>query len=115
MTALALALASWSRAVAEPEFNRLALAEYRDRLQGGFAGQMAGVVYGAPHEFHFEGSMAPEWMLTEFSAGLLRGGREEDGSGEAVLMIPAQSPKALPLERWPYDVPADAVALPETK
>lgn len=38
---------------------RLPLAVYRDKMQGGWLGQMAGVGWGAPTEFKFKAAMIP--------------------------------------------------------
>lgn len=56
----------------------IGLAQYRDRLAGGFVGQMAGVVYGAPFEFRFEGTTVPGWMLPEWKPRMLRGALTQD-------------------------------------
>ena len=39
-------------------------------------------------------------------------GHVDDSSGEDVWMIPDRAPEALPLEQWPYDMPAESVPLP---
>ena len=57
---------------------KISVSDYRDRLKGGFVGQMAGVVYAAPYEFKFEGSIAPEWMLTGWSPAMMPGALIQD-------------------------------------
>lgn len=46
------------RAEAEPE--RLSRSELRNKIRGGWAGQMIGVAYGAPTEFHARGKILVE-------------------------------------------------------
>lgn len=56
----------------------LPIKEYEDKLAGGFVGQMAGVVYGAPFEFKFEGQTVPEFLLPEWSPPMLAGALVQD-------------------------------------
>lgn len=56
------------------EFRRLPLAEYRDKMEAAWLGQMAGVGWGGPTEFHAQGRILredemPEWrpdMINQF-------------------------------------------------
>jgi hypothetical protein len=63
--ALAVALTLPLQARSKPETRRLPLAELRDRIAGGWAGQMIGVSFGAPTEFRFLAKMnegdLPNW------------------------------------------------------
>ena len=50
---------------------RIPLAELRDKIEGGWAGQMIGVSYGAPTEFRFNeqmisGDKLPVWKPEVF-------------------------------------------------
>jgi hypothetical protein len=62
--AAALGLLALAAAIAVPQgrqFREISLAELRDKIEGGWAGQMIGVSYGAPTEFrHLEKILAPE-------------------------------------------------------
>jgi hypothetical protein len=42
------------------EFRKISLEEYRSKMQAGWLGQMAGVGWGAPSEFRFNGMIIPE-------------------------------------------------------
>lgn len=44
----------------EPEFRYLSVEEYRDKMKGGWVGQIAGVCWGAPTEFKFVDRIIPE-------------------------------------------------------
>jgi hypothetical protein len=44
----------------EPKFRRLSLEDYRDKMAGGWIGQMAGVGWGGPTEFRWQGEIIPE-------------------------------------------------------
>jgi hypothetical protein len=54
-----LCLAVCASATAQ-EFRRISVKEYRDKMQGGWIGQMAGVGWGMPTEFKFMGVIIPE-------------------------------------------------------
>lgn len=41
-------------------FRRLSISEYRDKMKGGWVGQIAGVVWGAPTEFKWVDKIIPE-------------------------------------------------------
>ena len=41
------------------EFRRLAIDDYRDKMAGGWIGQMAGVGWGGPTEFKWRGEIIP--------------------------------------------------------
>jgi hypothetical protein len=45
----------------------VSLTELRDKIQGGWAGQMIGVSYGAPTEFRFREQIIPEDKLPEWT------------------------------------------------
>lgn len=42
------------------QYQKISLAEYRDKMKGGWIGQMAGVCWGAPTEFRYNGRIIPE-------------------------------------------------------
>lgn len=46
--------------VAAEKTRRLSLREYRDKMMGGWVGQMVGVAWGAPTEFKFKDRIIPE-------------------------------------------------------
>lgn len=56
----ALCLATATGFTAERKFRRLSVAEFRDKMQGAWLGQMIGVGWGAPTEFKFKGEIIPE-------------------------------------------------------
>ena len=41
------------------EIRKLPVAEYLDKMKAGWIGQMAGVGWGAPTEFHWQGKIVP--------------------------------------------------------
>ncbi len=63
-----------SRTIRGEEFRRLPLAEYRDKMEAAWLGQMAGVGWGGPTEFHAQGRILredemPAWkpeMINQF-------------------------------------------------
>jgi hypothetical protein len=42
------------------DFREISVKDYRDKMKGGWIGQIAGVCWGAPTEFRFKGSIIPE-------------------------------------------------------
>jgi hypothetical protein len=56
----------------------LPLSEYRDKLKGGFVGQMAGVTYGFPYEFKFQGFTVPEFLMHDWNPEMIRGSVGQD-------------------------------------
>lgn len=47
--------------------SRISLEELRDRIRGGWAGQMIGVSFGAPTEFRYNGRIIPKEELPKWS------------------------------------------------
>ena len=51
-----------------PAMREISLSDLRDKIQGGWAGQMIGVSYGAPTEFHHLNAIAPEDKIPAWHA-----------------------------------------------
>ena len=49
----------------------ISLDEFRDRMEGAWIGQSAGVAYGWPTEFRWNGSIAPEEQMPKWKPGLI--------------------------------------------
>ncbi len=60
MSAVLVAIALIAAAPAQRE---ISLADLRDKIEGGWAGQMIGVSFGAPTEFRYVGEIIPEEKL----------------------------------------------------
>ena len=58
-------------AVAQDAVRELTVDEYRSRMTAGWIGQMAGVGWGAPTEFRFNGRMVPESEMPEWKPELV--------------------------------------------
>jgi len=56
----------------------LTLENYRDKLKGGFVGQMAGVTFAAPYEFRADGFTLPEYLIHEWRPGMIEGALAQD-------------------------------------
>jgi hypothetical protein len=52
--------------------------ELRDKIEGGWAGQMIGVSYGAPTEFRFRQAMVPEERLPKWRPEMVAGALDQD-------------------------------------
>ncbi len=60
------------------EFRRLPVSEYRDRMAAGWIGQMAGVGWGAPTEFKFNGEIIPEAKVPQWTPGMINQFNQDD-------------------------------------
>jgi hypothetical protein len=58
-----LALLWVTTAQAQTPSRSISLSDLRDRIEGGWAGQMIGVSFGAPTEFRYKGQIAPKDKL----------------------------------------------------
>jgi hypothetical protein len=53
-------------------------ADLRDKIEGGWAGQMIGVSYGAPTEFRFKGQLVPVDRLTKWKPEMVSNSLDQD-------------------------------------
>jgi len=52
--------------------NILTTAQLKDKIKGGWAGQTIGVVYGAPVEFKYQGSIIPDYQIIPWREGYVK-------------------------------------------
>lgn len=64
--------------VAGAEFRRLALSEYRDKMAGGWIGQMVGVGWGGPTEFHSRGEIMPAEKVPKWRPAMVNQFHQDD-------------------------------------
>jgi len=77
--AVIVCLFLWSGAMAGPEeYRRLSLDEYVDRMKAGWIGQMAGVGWGGPTEFHFQGKIIPEGEMPAWRPEMINQFNQDD-------------------------------------
>jgi len=67
-----------STAYAEEDFRTLTLDEYRDRMVAAWVGQMAGVGWGGPTEFNFNGRIVPESDFPSWKPELINQFEQDD-------------------------------------
>ena len=60
------------------EFRRLPLAEYRDKMAGGWIGQMVGVGWGGPTEFHSRGEIMPAEKVPKWRPAMVNQFHQDD-------------------------------------
>lgn len=53
------------------EFRRISVEAYRDKMKGGWVGQIAGVVWGAPTEFKYEDKIIPEDVMPKWKPDMI--------------------------------------------
>ena len=61
-----------------PTERRIPLKEYRDRMTAGWIGQMAGVGWGFPTEFQFNGVIIPEDKVPEWDPDMVNVFNQDD-------------------------------------
>ncbi len=60
------------------KFRRISVEDYVDKMKGGWIGQMAGVGWGAPTEFHFKGEIIPEDKMPKWRPELINQFHQDD-------------------------------------
>ena len=63
---------------ASAQERRLAVDEYRDRMKGGWIGQIIGVAWGAPTEFKWNDKVIPEDQVPKWSPGMINNAFGQD-------------------------------------
>jgi hypothetical protein len=65
-------------AVGALEAATLDINTYKDKLRGGWVGQMAGVMWGWPTEFFYQGTMMPESRIPTWNPESINGAYDQD-------------------------------------
>ena len=60
------------------EVRRLSLDDYRDKMKAGWLGQMAGVAWGAPTEFKWQGAIIPADQMPKWQPDTINGSFGQD-------------------------------------
>ena len=74
----ALALLSVIALSQDQSVREITRQELRDKIEGGWAGQMIGVSYGAPTEFRFRQAMVPEDRLPKWKPEMVSNALDQD-------------------------------------
>ena len=77
LSVLAPLLIMASTSLAQSE-RRLSVDEYRDRMKGGWIGQIIGVVWGAPTEFKWNDKVVPEDQVPKWAGGMINNAFGQD-------------------------------------
>ncbi len=78
------------------KFSRISVDEYRDKMAAGWIGQMAGVGWGAPTEFRFNGRIIPKNKVPRWKPELINQFKQDDIYVEMTFLAT--------LERYGFDV-----------
>lgn len=73
-----LVICAWAAAADEPQVRRLSLADYRDKMAGGWIGQMAGVGWGGPTEFRWKGEIIPADQMPQWKPAMINQFHQDD-------------------------------------
>ncbi len=60
------------------EYRRLPVGQYRDKMAAGWVGQMAGVGWGAPTEFHWQGEIIPADKIPAWKPQMVNQFQQDD-------------------------------------
>jgi hypothetical protein len=78
VTAVAVLIFSAALAQKNPPIRRVAVRMLKDKIAGGWAGQMIGVSYGAPTEFRYRNQIIPEDKLPVWKDDLVKNALNQD-------------------------------------
>ncbi len=78
LVAVLMFVISLSSCGSKNDFRRLSVAEYQSKMKAGWLGQMAGVGWGAPTEFHFNGLIIPEDKVPAWEPQMLNQQYQDD-------------------------------------
>jgi hypothetical protein len=78
VTALLILSFAWIGQSAPNDEKRISLADLRDKIEGGWAGQMIGVSYGAPTEFRYRNELIPEDQLPKWTGDKISNALNQD-------------------------------------
>jgi len=93
-----LGASTWLASVAgAAEFRRLPVAKYRDKMAGGWIGQMAGVGWGGPTEFHAKAQIMPASEIPQWKPEMINQFGQDDIYVEMTFLRT--------LELYGFDVP----------
>lgn len=68
----------WTAFTASNNEKRISMADLRDKIEGGWAGQMIGVSYGAPTEFRYRNELIPEDKLPAWTENKVTNALNQD-------------------------------------
>ncbi len=71
---------------AEPKYRQLGVEEYINKMKAGWVGQMAGVGWGAPTEFRWQGSIVPEDKIPQWKPETINQFNQDDISVEMTFL-----------------------------
>jgi hypothetical protein len=78
LSAIVFSVACRAAEAAKPQFRRLTVKEYRDKMTAGWLGQIAGVSLGAPTEFKYSGKIIPELEMPKWQPRLINDAFAQD-------------------------------------
>lgn len=78
VTLALIAVASAVGCAADQNVRRLPVSEYRDKMMAGWIGQMVGVGWGGPTEFHFKGEIMPAEKMPEWKPEMVNQFGQDD-------------------------------------
>ncbi len=95
---LAVLMGAWPAAASDGTERRLAVAEYRRRMEAGWIGQMVGVAWGAPTEFKWRDEIIPADRVPAWSDAWINAAFDQDDLYVELTFLEV-------LERHGLDVP----------
>lgn len=86
LIAVVFVMGSLLSAQAADNVRKISLAEYKDKMKGGWIGQMAGVGWGGPTEFKWQGEIIPEDQIPEWKPEMINQFGQDDIYVEMTFM-----------------------------
>ena len=71
-------LAANAQAADSPQYRRLSVRDYRDKMKAGWIGQIAGVSWGAPTEFKYRSCTISEEQLPKWQPNMINNAFDQD-------------------------------------
>ena len=78
ITLLGIVFGTYESMAADTAFRRLPLSEYRDKMKAAWIGQMAGVGWGAPTEFRYQGKIIPADKMPKWEPSTVNQYEQDD-------------------------------------
>ena len=75
---------------ASPQFRRLDVETYRQKMKAGWLGQMMGVAFGGPTEFRYVRGIIPEADMPKLRPGMINDAFPEDESADTEAEVVAE-------------------------
>ncbi|NLH16683.1 MAG: ADP-ribosylglycohydrolase family protein [Phycisphaerae bacterium] len=78
MVMMAMLVGIWVTSTGAAEFRKLPVSQFVDKMKAGWIGQMAGVGWGGPTEFHWQGKIGPASEMPQWKPEMINQFGQDD-------------------------------------